>query len=68
MGEYGDAGGGDGADGRSVGGAAFELDAVDAAVLDEGDGGGEGLGGGDFVGAHGEVADLLAWRRGGLVK
>ena len=56
--EHGDAGGGDGADGGGHLGAALELDGGHAAFFDEADGGGEGLLGGDFVGAHGHVADL----------
>lgn len=56
--EDGDAGGGDSANGGGHFAAALELDALDAAFLDEADGGGEGLLGGDFIAAHGHVANL----------
>lgn len=59
MSEDGDTGGGDFLDRRGHFGAAFELDGVYAAGFYHGDCGLEGLIGGDFVGAHGEVADLV---------
>lgn len=53
-----DAGSGDFANGGRHFAAALELDALDAALLDEADGGFEGLLRGDFIAAHGQVTDL----------
>lgn len=63
MAQDGDAGGGDFSNGWCHFLATLELYALDAALLDESDGRGEGLLWRYLIGSHGQIADLMSWMR-----
>ena len=66
MAKYRNTGGSDLLDRGSHFLPSFELDALDAALLDESDCGLESLSGGDLIRAHGKVSNLVIYVNGDL--